>query len=159
MLRRTLTSRLKEPLRSVVRFMVVGLIATIIQYLLYDLLLMLFTDPYGNISSLRANAAYLGAFMLEAVVNYLLTSFYTFSTKPTLKNFGGFISSRVVNLIVQIGLLNLCLVLLARWEEVMDIHRWSGVIAILLAGIINYFVLRVFFHKKNNNADISSTYN
>lgn len=142
------SSYLNEPLRSSVRFVIVGTLGTLLQYLFYDFFLWLFSPATGDISHFMANVAYTVAFLLETSLNYIATSYYTFSTRPTIKNLLGFIGSRVVNYLVQIGLLNVSLLLLVRWENQLDPERWAGVIAILVAGIVNYFFLRVIYRKK-----------
>ena len=150
---RLLTSRLGETSRSAVRFILVGTLGTILQYLLYDYFLWVLALGNGDINNWLTNLAFTLAFGAEMTINYVMTSYYTFSTRPSWKNFGGFIGSRAVNYIIQIGLLNLSLLILRHWEGQIDTDRWAGLIAIVIAGVINYFMLRVLFRKKKKKED------
>ena len=94
------------------------------------------------------NIAFVTAFLIEMTINYFFTTYYTFRSRPSWKNAGGFAGSRVVNFLVQLGMLNLLLLVLRHWEDTIDTDRWAGLAAILIAGVVNYFLLRVIFRKK-----------
>lgn len=132
------SSRLQEPARSAVRFTVVGSTGTLIQYGIYLLFLRLFSAllPEAELTSV----AFTIGFCLEMVTNYFLTSYYTFSSRPSIKNLGGFLSGRAVNYVVQI--LSLEALLFCHMN-----NKVAGFVAIVIAGIINYFVVRIFFRK------------
>jgi putative flippase GtrA len=83
-------------------------------------------------------------FVIEMVCNYFLTSFYTFRVSPSLKNAGGFLFGRAINYVIQLFFLNI-LILLYVSEE------WAGIIAITLAGVINYFILLPFYKNKKGS--------
>lgn len=145
------TSRLNEPLRSSLRFVMVGLLGTVFQYVLYDWLLWLIGHYQGHeVSPLMTNVAFTMAFVMEMVCNYVVSSYYTFSARPTWTNFAGFVGSRLVNYIIQMGLLNVGLLLFTHWEQYLDPDRWAGITAILVAGVINYFLLRILYRQKKN---------
>lgn len=137
---RTWTRHLPPKYRSVVRFSIVGAIGTAMQYGIYYVFLALFERYCPDLHAYVTIAFTIG-FCVEMVSNYLLTSFYTFRSRPCLKNAGGFLVGRGVNYVVQIGFLHL-LILCSMPEE------WAGIVAIVLAGIVNYFVLMPFFKKK-----------
>lgn len=137
---RTWTRHLPPKYRSVVRFIIVGAIGTAMQYGIYYVFLALFERYCPDLHAYVTIAFTIG-FCVEMVSNYLLTSFYTFRSRPCLKNAGGFLVGRGVNYVVQIGFLHL-LILCSMPEE------WAGIVAIVLAGIVNYFVLMPFFKKK-----------
>lgn len=137
---RTWTRHLPPKYRSVVRFTIVGAIGTAMQYGIYYVFLALFERHCPDLHAYVTIAFTIG-FCVEMVSNYLLTSFYTFRSRPCLKNAGGFLVGRGVNYVVQIGFLHL-LILCSMPEE------WAGIVAIVLAGIVNYFVLMPFFKKK-----------
>lgn len=137
---RTWTRHLPPKYRSVVRFSIVGAIGTAMQYGIYYVFLALFERYCPGLHAYVTIAFTIG-FCVEMVSNYLLTSFYTFRSRPCLKNAGGFLVGRGVNYVVQIGFLHL-LILCSMPEE------WAGIVAIVLAGIVNYFVLMPFFKKK-----------
>ena len=137
---KTLTGRLPMKYRSAVRFVFVGTLGTGLQYGIYYLLLDIFQRQWPEVGILTS-VAFTAGFMIEMVCNYFLTNFYTFRTRPSWKNAGGFLLGRVLNYIIQLSLLN-ALVWLHMGEE------WAGIVAIMLAGVINYFVLRPFYKDK-----------
>ena len=126
--------------RSAVRFVFVGTFGTGVQYGIYYLLLDIFQRQWPEVGILTS-VAFTAGFMIEMVCNYFLTNFYTFRTRPSWKNAGGFLLGRVLNYVIQLSLLN-ALVWLHMGEE------WAGIVAIMLAGVINYFVLRPFYKDK-----------
>ena len=130
-----------------VRFLIVGNLGTCIQYALYYGFIELFPH-LGWDGDFMVNVSFTLAYVLEMIYNYLGTSYYTFERKPDLKNATGFLISRGINYAVQMGLLNLMLL----WMN----DKWAGIVAIVLSGILNFFILRFFFKKKpdnKNNAD------
>lgn len=140
---KTLTGRLPFKYRSVVRFVCVGALGTVLQYGIYFLLLDCFQTRWPEQSVLTSLAFTIG-FVIELVCNYFLTSFYTFRVSPSLKNAGGFLFGRAINYVIQLMFLNL-LIFLHVSEE------WAGIIAIALAGIINYFVLLPFYKNRKGS--------
>ena len=82
-------------------------------------------------------------FALEVIGNYIFTCYYTFQRKPSWKNAGGFIAGRLSNFMVQLGVLNFLILDFIGMDD-----RWAGIIAIVVAGIVNYFVLK-FIYKKS----------
>ena len=128
--------------RSAVRFVLVGALGTGVQYGIYYLLLMIFQHYWPEVSVLTSVAFTVG-FVIEMVLNYFLTSFYTFKKSPSWKNAGGFLVGRAINYGVQILFLNI-LIWLSMSEEI------AGIVAIILAGIINYFMLVPFFRTKED---------
>ena len=139
---KTLTRRLPAKYRSAVRFVCVGAFGTALQYGIYYLFLSLFERFYPDMR-VKVTLAFTLGFGIEMISNYLLTSFYTFRTRPNIKNAGGFLFGRLVNYFIQIGFLHI-LIYIGLSEE------WSGIVAIVLAGIINYFVLVPFYSKKKS---------
>ena len=137
---KTLTGRLPMKYRSAVRFVFVGTLGTGVQYGIYYLLLDIFQRHWPEVGILTS-VAFTAGFIIEMVCNYFLTNFYTFRTRPSWKNAGGFLLGRVLNYVIQLSLLN-ALVWLHMGEE------WAGIVAIMLAGVINYFVLRPFYKDK-----------
>jgi len=79
-----------------VRFVIVGIIATIIQYGVYCLLLLL----------LPHNLAYTIGYIVSFLVNYLLTTSFTFKAVRSLYSGIGFGVCHVINYLMHIGLLN-----------------------------------------------------
>ncbi len=89
----------KEILGEALRFIVVGITATIVHYLVYFLL--------NDVMDLRV--AYTIGYITSFLVNYLLSSRYTFKKKTSKKNALGFLSAHVVNYFLQIILLQIFL--------------------------------------------------
>lgn len=134
-----LTDYLPEKSRSAVRFVIIGALGTAVQYMLYTAFLALFDKLWGDRVGLTTIAFGLG-FGIEMVLNYLVTCFYTFGSRPSWKNCLGFFGARVPNYLIQNGLLWLLL-----WMGMSD--KGAGIWAILVAGVVNYFIL-TFVYKK-----------
>jgi len=137
---KTLTGRLPLKYRSAVRFVLVGAFGTGLQYGIYYLLLNFFQKQWPEVGILTSLAFTIG-FVMEMICNYFLTSFYTFKVRPNWKNAGGFLFGRAINYVIQMLLLN-ALIWLYMSEE------FAGILAIALAGIINYFILLPFYKDK-----------
>ena len=142
---KTLTGRLPMKYRSAIRFVLVGAFGTGLQYGIYYLLLMLFQQQWGG-GAIFTTVAFTAGYVIEMVCNYFLTSFYTFRMRPNWKNAGGFLFGRGINYGIQILLLTI-LIWLHMSEEL------AGIVAIALAGILNYFVLLPFYKDKRRNVD------
>jgi putative flippase GtrA len=141
---KTLTGLLPKKYRSAVRFVLVGAIGTGVQYGIYYILLGVFQYKWPEVVVLTSLAFTIG-FVVEMVLNYFMTSFYTFRVRPSLKNAGGFIIGRTLNYFIQIGLLNILI-----WLHMSE--EWAGLTAIALAGVINYFVLLPFYKDKKRDS-------
>jgi putative flippase GtrA len=137
---KTLTGRLPLKYRSAVRFVLVGALGTGLQYGIYYVLLGIFQTKWAEDTWLTSVAFTVG-FVIEMVYNYLMTSFYTFRVRPTLKNAGGFLFGRALNYVIQLIFLNVLI-----WLHMSE--EWAGIAAIALAGVINYFVLLPFYKNK-----------
>lgn len=83
-------------------------------------------------------------FVLEMIPNYFLSNWYTFSTRPSWKNAGGFLLARAINLVIQFTLLPLAVHLLPAWRE-----DHISLVVIFAAGCVNYLVCLIFFKKKS----------
>ena len=140
---KTLTGRLPIKYRSAVRFVLVGALGTGLQYGIYYLLLMVFQRRWPDVGILTS-VAFTAGFIIEMVCNYFLTSFYTFRVRPTWKNAGGFLFGRAINYVIQLLFLNLLI-----WLHLSE--ELSGIAAIALAGVINYFILLPFYKDKKRD--------
>lgn len=83
-------------------------------------------------------------YLLEMIPNYLFLNWYTFGTRPDIKNAGGFLFARALNMAIQLGLLPLMLVWLSNWRD-----DFISYVVIFIGGCINYLVCALFF-KKND---------
>ena len=137
------TAYLPNEVRSATRFVIVGTTGMFVQDGIYRLALYLMgVDPEGEAGLVYV--AFAIGFIIEMVLNYFVSAWYTFGTKPTWKNAGGFIVARVINYGVQ----NLFLwMLIAAGISANN----AGFPSIFLAGIVNFFILRIFFKQKNKN--------
>jgi putative flippase GtrA len=141
---KTLTGHLPIKYRSAVRFVLVGAIGTGVQYGIYYLLLGVFQNQ-GELTNIKISLAFTTGFVIEMICNYLMTSYYTFKKRPSLKNASGFILGRTLNYFIQMLFLHILM-----WLHMST--EWSGIVAIALAGIINYFMLLPFYRDKKRNS-------
>ena len=141
---KTLTGLLPLKYRSAVRFVCVGIIGTGLQYGIYYMLSEFFHREWPDVAIMTSVAFTIG-FVIELVYNYILTSYYTFRVRPSMKNAGGFLFGRAINYVIQLFFLNILL-----WLHISK--DLSGFMAIVLAGIINYFVLLPFYREKRGNS-------
>lgn len=87
----------RETLHQMVRFGVVGVVATALHYGVYWLLHAV-TD---------VNLAYTIGYAVSFVANYLLSARFTFRRKKTVANGLGFCAAHLLNYLLQLALLNL----------------------------------------------------
>ena len=85
-------SRLSE----IIRFCMVGGIATMIQYGVY----VVFVDAVH----VKAVPSTLISYAISFVFNYLLSTYFTFQKKPTAQNMIGFVTSHAINMGMQTGI-------------------------------------------------------
>ena len=135
------SSYLPEKIRSAVRFMVIGFTGSLVQTGFFLLAMMLFGEPQKG--AVLYYVAFIIGFILEMIPNYICTNWYTFGTRPTLANAGGFVLARSVNLVIQLVLLPFLVAHLSDWRD--DI---ISMIVIFIAGCINYLICLIFFNDK-----------
>ena len=116
--------------REIIRFGIVGLIATAIHYGVY-LLCQLW---------LNANIAYTIGWIVSLCCNFYLSSRFTFRTHMSVYRAGGFVGSHVVNYLMHMGLFNLFL-----WLGVGQIYAPLLVYCIVIP--INYLLVKFVFTK------------
>ena len=86
-----------ETYKEIIKFGIVGCIAVIVQYVTYCFCLLIF----------NYNIAFTIGYVVSFVVNYLLTTTFTFKTRKNLNNSIGFAIFNIINYLLQVGLLNL----------------------------------------------------
>ena len=142
-----LTSYLPEKIRSAVRFAVVGTTGMFLQTWFFELFLLAFKVPEEIKTGILYYTAFVLGYLVEMGINYLLLNWYTFGTRPSWKNAGGFLIARAVNLPIQLGLLPLCIALLPNLSNV-----YISYVVIFIGGCINYLICLLFFkYKKHEN--------
>ena len=141
-----ITSYFPKRIRSAIRFAVVGTTGMFIQTWIFMAALFLFGHPEKG-AALYYVAFAIG-YLLEMIPNYLFLNWYTFGTKPSIKNAGGFLLARAINLAIQLGLLPLMLVWLSSWRD-----DYISYVVIFIGGCINYLVCLLFFKKKEEHIE------
>lgn len=127
---RELISKIPEKWRQPIRFALVGGLATAIHYGVY-LLLQLW---------MWAGVAYTIGYVVSFVINYMLTNYFTFKTRPNTKNGVGFVISHGINYGLHIGLLEFFL-----WLGVSN--EWAPIPVFCIVIPVNFFILRYVFTK------------
>ena len=118
----------REKLGEIIRFGIVGALATAVHYGIYLGLLWLW--PMMN-PSVAYSIGYLGSF----IGNFLASNYFTFKTKPSAKKGIGFALSHGVNYVLHIGMLNLFL-----WLGVSD--EWAPIPVFCIAIPVNFLLVR-----------------
>ena len=142
------SSYLPEKVRSAVRFTVIGTTGMFVQTWCFMAALLFLGHPEKG--ALLYYIAFGIGYVLEMIPNYLFTNWYTFGTKPDIKNAGGFLAARAVNLVIQLGLLPLILRWLPTWRD-----DYVSFVVIFIGGCVNYLICLIFF-KKPKNENIQS---
>lgn len=114
-----------------IKFVVVGILATIVHYFVYWIL-----KQYMNVS-----IAYSIGYGLSFVCNFYLTSVFTFKRKATLKNGAGFGIAHTINYLLHIILLNIFL-----WIGISQNFAPIPVFCIVVP--INFLLVRYVFRHK-----------
>lgn len=81
---------------EIIRFGLVGGLATVIQYIVY----VLFVDAVD----IPAVAATMVSYAISFIFNFILSNYFTFHTKPNAKKGAGFAISHLINMGLQVGL-------------------------------------------------------
>lgn len=117
-------------LQELIRFGFVGVIATTVLYATYWVVL----------HCLNPTISYSVGYFAAFVVNYILTTSFTFKVKKSVKNGMGFIVSNIINYFVSIGLLNLFLYLGLN-------DKIAPIATVLLATLSNFVIVRLVMKK------------
>ena len=124
-----------------VRFLIVGTTGMFVQTWLFMAALYLFAYPEKQTALYYA--AFTIGYILEMIPNYVFSNYYTFGTRPDIRNAGGFLLARAINMVSQLGLLPLMLRWLPEWRD-----DYISFVVIFIGGCINYIVCLLFFKKK-----------
>ena len=89
--------KIKGNIAEIIRFAIVGVLATLIQYFVYIALLNLTGE----------NISYTIGYGISLCANFVLINYFTFKTNPTRKKGFKFVLAHMVNYLLQIILLNL----------------------------------------------------
>lgn len=135
------TSYLPEKIRSAVRFMVIGFSGSFVQTWFFMAALHFMGYPEKGVTTYYI--AFGIGFFMEMIPNYIFSNWYTFGTRPSWANAGGFLLARSVNLVIQFALLPFMLAHLSNWRDDL-----ISLFVIFLAGCVNYLICLIFFRKK-----------
>nr|WP_287857313.1 GtrA family protein [Prevotella sp.] len=100
----------RQKLGEVVRFAIVGGIATVLQYVIYLAAMPLLANlipALGNSDHTLATVANTLAYILSFIFNFIASTRYTFKVKANAKRGTGFTFSHIVNYSMQTLFLNL----------------------------------------------------
>lgn len=124
-------NKIPQRWQEVIRFCIVGGIATFVHYGIY-LLLNVWIWTW---------LAYTLGYALSFIMNYMLTNYFTFKTKPSVKNGVGFVVSHAINYGLHIGLLELFL-----WIGISDV--WAPIPVYCIVIPVNFLLVRFVFNAK-----------
>lgn len=118
----------REALGELLRFALVGGVATVLHWLIYWAML-----PWCQVY-----VAYTVAYILSFLFNFLATSYVTFRSRPTWARLWGMAGAHAVNYVVHIALLAVML-----WLGVPE--RWAPAPVYCVAVPINFLLVRFVF--------------
>lgn len=125
----------KQLLGQLIRFGIVGVVATIVHYTIYWVL-----QHWINV-----NVAYTIGYILSFLMNYLLSAHFTFKEKTSAKNGLGFASAHLTNYFLHMVLLNFFL-----W---LGVNRTLAPLPVYAIAVpVNFLLVRFAFkHFKTND--------
>ena len=126
----------KEKYAQFVRFCANGVLAVAIQYGVY-LLLVQWINPFA------ANTV---GYAVSFCVNFIITSYWTFRSRPSWRKLAGFGGSHIVNYVCQQAFLALFL-----WAGIAK--EYAAIMAMGSAVPVNFMILRVIYKKKPDRPD------
>lgn len=118
------------------RFVIVGVIATVLHYGIY-----LWLNRWMNDSLAYTTLAYTIGYVLSFIANFYLTTYFTFRTTPSWRKLAGLGGTHVVNYLLHIFLLNLYLTLGIPKD-------WAPIPVYAVAIPVTFLLSRYVFKKK-----------
>lgn len=121
---------MKQRLCEISKFCIVGVTSALIDLIVYNIVL-LFTSYFFSV---------VVGFVVSWIINYFLSSHWTFKEKPTLSNFFAMLSAHLTNLfVVRLGVIYI-------FVELLNIHpRVAYIPTLVIAAITSYFMVRFCF--------------
>ena len=120
-------------LSEIIRFGMVGALATALHYGIYFLL--------WRYAGFNENIAYTVGYALSFVANFYLSAYFTFRSRPSWKRAGGFGGAHLVNYLLHICLLNLFL-----WLGIPE--EWAPLPVFSIAIPANFLLVRLVFKSR-----------
>lgn len=129
----------KRAIGEMLRFVVVGVLATLLHYGLY----------YALMYVVWATLAYAAGYVLSFVFNFFATAYFTFRTTPTWKRLAGMLGAHGINFLLHMVLFQLFL--------------WAGITKTLvplpvyaIAVPVNFLLVRYVFKSLKSHANTIS---
>jgi putative flippase GtrA len=123
----------RERLGQLIRFGIVGVVASIIHYGVYCLML--------QVVGAGATLSFTAGYAISLLCNYFMTTYFTFRSRPSSKNAVGFGFSHLINYLIEVGLLNLFL-----W---IGIGKLIAPLVVLVVAVpINFTILHFVYTYK-----------
>lgn len=117
---------------EIVRFVITGVVSTLVTYTAYYVCLFL----------LNPTLSFSIGYILAMIVNYLLTTSFTFKVKASAKNAAGFVISNIINYVLCTLFLNI-FILIGISKELSPIPMYAICIP------INFLIVRFIMKYKN----------
>lgn len=125
-----LDSRRRQQLGEVLRFGIVGVLATLLQYAIY----------WALIHAVNPSIAMTVGYAISFVFNFIASTRFTFRVKASASRGAGFALSHVVNYLLQMATLNLFL-----WLGVAK--QWAPIPMFCICVPVNFILVRHFLKK------------
>ena len=131
----------RQQLGEVVRFGIVGVTATLLQYFIYWLLLRLAIhwDVEAGTHTLSTVAMTIG-YVVSFIYNFIASTRFTFRVKANARRGAGFLFSHVVNYSLQMLTLNLFLLLGIS-------EQWAPIPMFCVCVPVNFLLVRFFLKR------------
>ena len=127
--------------RQILRFAIVGIIATAIQYAVYFLMQQVLRGTFW------LNVDMTVGYVVSFICNFYLTTYFTFGSKASVKKAAGFGMSHLVNYCLQMGLFNLF--------SLFGVHHLiAPVLAMVFSVPVNFLILHYVYKKKKSSSVI-----
>lgn len=123
-------SQHREQVFEILRFGIVGALATLIQFVVYYLLVQIISH----------NIALPISYLISLLFNFILTTYFTFRVKPSTKKGLGFLTSHLINFTLQFILLNLFI-----WLG-LD-KQWALIPVFMICIPVNFILVRLSVKK------------
>lgn len=115
----------RQKIGEVIRFGITGVVSTIVTYAVYYILLFW----------LNPTVSFTIAYLIAMVVNYLMTTSFTFKVKANKKNATGFVVSNIINYALCALFLNFFI-----WLGVAE--KWAPIPMYMICIPLNFIIVR-----------------